>query len=57
MVALDRAPGSESLREGASSVTVSVTPSTNNPDQPTSLAAHEDLGDLWPDCKTGTGDQ
>ena len=49
VVALDRAPGSETLREGAPSSNVAVTPSTDKPNQPTNLAARVDVGDLWLD--------
>jgi len=49
VVALDRSSESQALRAGAPSTAVSVIPSTNKPNQPTALAAREELGDLWLD--------
>jgi hypothetical protein len=48
-VALDSAPGTGTLRAGAPSASISVVPSTNKPNQPTSLVAREQTGDLWLD--------
>ena len=49
VVALDRAPSTGDLRAGPQSASVSVVPSTKQPNQPSSLAARLDSGDLWLD--------